>query len=242
MAIGIARKLVAALVLVVSTPWLLVSCAVSAEEETGSSGFLFEHLKMRTSTASSVNFDHVLGDWLPNQLYRIDGQAPHPLGAGIVFGKIANVEAGRAYTVEGDAETGSEVPYESGEALWRTVDVTLTVDQAWMKTESQGKVRFGLSIDGAEDPNKIMSSIRSLGPALVVLAGTGFFQYDRTLYNVGRNGTLIGTVSTTGTINFPALDTDEVDDYLADTPNLTALEDKAKGIPPVISVENGARQ
>src|SRR6478752_6566261 len=85
------RKVGAALAVAAIAPWILTSCAPSTEDASGPESYLFDHLKTRVGTASSVDFDRELDDWLPNQLYRIDGQPPHPLGEGIVVGEITDV-------------------------------------------------------------------------------------------------------------------------------------------------------
>ncbi len=219
----------------------LTGCAQTRTEGAASPAFALNHLKARAASVSSVDYDDKLRDWLPNQLFRIDGGVPRPLGHGVVSGEVVDAEPGRAYKVDGDADTGSEVPYGTPDALWRTIDVTLAVKDGWRTVGGSDTIRFGLSISGTVSPEDFMRSVEALDSAIVVLARQGFFAYDAELYGVGRNGSLIGVVDQ-GRISLPALDTEAAEGYVADTPTLEALREASTTSPPEIVIKQGVRQ
>lgn len=214
---------------------ILVAVVSGCASAAAPRAYLFDHLRERASGASSINFDKQLDDWLPNQKFRTNDSV-QTLGSGIVLGSVVEVKSGRAYIVtNGDADSGTEVAFDDKAALWRTLDVTFKVNRAWTEEEVDDTVRFGISISGSAESGQIKSALSSLDSAIVVLARPGFFKYDRTLYGVGRSGTLLGTIDASGAIAFPSLELSPKG-FLSATPSVASLEEQAKLAPPIIQI------
>lgn len=216
--------------------------------------YFFQTMAARSDVISTINFDKELADWLPNRLFEIDGGSARPLGAGLVLGTIAKVTGGRGYVdrddSDGDNDEGGEtVAFDSPDALWRTIDVTMSVTKSWGAPAPEGTVQFGIAFGGNKDYNRLVASLASVGTAVVPLLKPGFFRYDLDLYSVGRNGVLLGTVDGAGNLHFPSLaavsDKEENLDvektFLSDIRTAEDLESQAGEGPTVVQIKGGER-
>lgn len=137
----------------------------------------------------------------------MDGAAPSALTEGMAVGTITDVTSGRAYAVEGaDAPSGTEVEFDSKDASWRTLDVTLEVETGLGSSLADvTELRFGLPVSGTESADEISAGLMKMGRVLVVLDEQGGFEYDPDLYRVHWDGVFLTPVEDDGTFTFSAL-------------------------------------
>lgn len=206
--------------------------------ETNDRDYVFDRIRERSQTASSVAFDRVLADWLPNQRYVIDGEAAKPLGQGVVIGDTP----GRAYAADA-ADESIELAFDSPRALWRTLDVVVAVEQSWGGFAGRREVRVGLSIDATTDTARMVDGLEEVDSAIVVVSSRGFFRYDDQLLSVARNGALLGEVVDGSTITFPGLETaQDPQGYVRGTETVSTLREEAKRAKTPLVVSNGNRR
>jgi len=188
---------------------------------------VFAQLELRADAGMAINVAKSLAEFLPNRLFSSEGEEPAPKAAGIVVGHVTAVSEGRAYVVVGDdADSDTEVPFDTKDPLWQTIDVTLEISQGWGEFTDASTVSFAAFVDGSEDPQSVMNNYSKLGQIIVVLGPAGDYTYDPTLYRVAGSSTLIGTVGDDGTISFPAKRELE-EEFLHETPTLDDLDTAA---------------
>lgn len=234
-----------------STAAFLSGCATTTAQPgkapSETSDYFFQTMAARSDVVSTVNFDAELTDWLPNRLFEIDGETPRPLGAGLAVGRITKVAGGRGYVVGETDEAGEPVTFDSPDALWRTVDVVMSVARSWGEVASGGTVQFGVAFGGNKDASRMIASLSSLETIVVALLRPGFFRYNPELYSVGRNGVLLGTVDNESGLHFPSLsastddDADEEKKFLASVRTANDLESQADKGRTVIQIKGGER-
>lgn len=166
---------------------------------------VFAELEGRAGAGDMVNPAKSLAEFLPNRLFSFNGGEPAPRGAGIVVGHVTAVSEGRAYVLVGDdADSDTEVPFDTKDPLYRTIDVTLEVSQGWGEFTDAATISFAAGVDPSGNARSGIDNYSQLGQIIVVLSKAGRYTYDPALYRVASSGTLIGTVSDDGTISFPA--------------------------------------
>lgn len=169
---GVSRRLAA--VVVSLTAVVLTSCAQSitalspptaqASEE---AVYVLEHLRERQEPIRPVYYDKFLVERLPNTLFSVDGQKAERLGEGVVVGEVVEIAGGRGYVADEADVGGTEVPFDSTEAQWRTITVTISVSERW--GYKGDRASFGFSIDGGVDRDRMMRGVRDLGRVIVAL-------------------------------------------------------------------------
>lgn len=192
---------------------------------------VFAQIERRAGAGDAVNLPKNLAEFLPNRLFSFEGGEPAPKAAGIVVGHVTAVSEGRAYVLVGDdADSDTEVPFDTKDPLWLTIDVTLEISQGWGEFAGDptgaSTVSFAVFIDGSEDPQQVIDNYSQLGQIIVVLTAPGRYTYDPTLYRVAASGSMIGTVSDDGKISFPAKGEEE-EEFLHGTPTLDDLDKAA---------------
>jgi hypothetical protein len=141
-------------------------------------------------------------------LFAVGDADPVPLGTGIVFGTISEVAPGAAYV---DGVNGTEsVAFTSADAEWRVVVLTVDVESAVGEVSGSSSVSIGMIVSGTDDIDRVFEGYRSMGEIVAILNGPGKFDFDSAVYSVRQDGGLLGLVSTTGAISFPAVP-DEVE-------------------------------
>lgn len=210
-----------------------------AEDDRGR--VVLEHLASRFDSADYVAFSRSLVDYLPNVRFAVDGKEPAPLGAGIVVGTISDVSRGRAYAMVGrDAVSGTEVAYDSPDALWRTLDVTVEVQHGYGSLAGRSTVRFGVSVGTALAVGDAIAGLEALGTIVLALDDPGFFDYDSSLYSIGHVGGALGQVGEGEAITFPILD-DVPGRFTLGAVTLSELERSSRAPDRVVVVREGVR-
>jgi hypothetical protein len=143
---------------------------------------------------------------LPSQQFSINGGPAASRTSAVVIGRVADVRAGRGFSHKDDAPKSTEVAFDSPEALWRTVEVTVAVEQGWGKVTGQDKVTFAVVIDRGANATAAMSGLRALERVFVVLDRQGRYAYSPGLYSIGHSGDLLGTVDAQGNIQLPVME------------------------------------
>jgi hypothetical protein len=161
----------------------------------------------REHNVARLAVEHSLADLLPNKTFSVDGSAQQQLAENVVVGVIAEVTEGSGYVIAGeDAPTGTLVPFSDRRAWWRTIDVTLNVEEAFGEGIEDGDViRFALPLNASDNAASVMKGIASMGKVVVVLDEPGRFAYDKALYSVHWDGVFVAPITDDGAFTFAAL-------------------------------------
>jgi hypothetical protein len=182
--------------------------------------YVIDHIKARMNSA----------EWLP-PLYRSaadllgnvqfadggDGR-PKALTQAVVVGRVTDVQPGFGFAdpasgVEGRRfYDGIMVPFDSKDALWRTVHLTLDVDEvlSGIPTDTE-QIRIGLGIGNVNsDDQHIRDGLVALGRTVWFLQRDYWpgFSYDKSLYSDIEGGRLIAQVMPDDRLVFPMLEHD----------------------------------
>ncbi len=168
--------------------------------------YLFSHLHARSHSLDALWFESSLAEMLPSQQFSVNGGPAASRTSALVIGRIADVRAGRGFSHKDDAPSSTEVGFNSPQALWRTVEVTATVEQAWGKVAGQTKVTFAVVIDRGANATTAINGLRSLDRIVVVLDRQGRYAYAPSLYSISHSGDLFGTVDAQGNIQLPVME------------------------------------
>jgi len=177
--------------------------ATATSEPSSATDYVLSQSAERRELSDSVGRETNLSEVLPNHLFAVGDRTPAPLGAGLVFGTITAATPGAAY-VEGTG--GSEkVDFDSPEADWRVLVLTVEVDSAVGAVSGSSTVSIGMVLDPLADIDLTIEGYKSMGEIIAVLNGPGRYDFDGTLYSVRQEGALLGLVSESGEISFPAV-------------------------------------
>lgn len=174
------------------------------------STYVFDQIADRALSSGFTAREKTLADVLPNHFFAVGDSTPVTLATGIVFGTVSKVEPGVAYISDagdgsGTDEIGTEVDFDSVDADWRVIVVTIKVDSALGGISGDSTVSLGLTVDGAADTARIFAGYESMDHIIAVLDGPGDVSFDRDLYSVRQDGLLFGLVADDDSITFPAL-------------------------------------
>lgn len=161
------------------------------------------NLSDRYESASAIWVERNLADLLPNRKFAIEGATPRRLSSGIVVGTVTRVIGGAGYAVDGDADNGTVVAFDSEDALWRVAELTVSVAESF-GTEGETEVRVALPFDGREDSDAFLQAFTNQH-VIIALAPKGAVQHDPTLYSIAHGGGAIGFVSDQGQISLPVI-------------------------------------
>lgn len=107
--------------------------------------YAIDHLTARAGSTSRITFYESVNELLPSVSFRVDSQPPKPLVAAVVVGKVIAVEPGRGFVVDGvDGIDGRAVDFSDPKALWRTVHLTIAVQERLGQDERRETVKVGL--------------------------------------------------------------------------------------------------
>ncbi|GIH02481.1 hypothetical protein Rhe02_05480 [Rhizocola hellebori] len=183
-----------------------VSATPSDRDAAADSAYLFGHLHARSHSLDAMWFESSLAEMLPSQQFSVNGAPAASRTSALVIGQIADVRAGRGFSHKNDAPSSTEVGFNSPQALWRTVEVTVSVEQAWGKVAGQDKVTFAVVIDRGANATAAINGLRSLGRIVVSLDRQGRYAYSPGLYSISHSGDLFGTVDAQGNIQLPVME------------------------------------
>lgn len=184
----------------------VAGCAAPATTS-GDPAAVFAHIKSRNAQTARVVLSDRLAGWLPNRVYETRFGTKQ-LSTRVVIGSVSSVVPGRAYSAneEGD-KTWILDDFNSSQAMWRTVDVTMRADRSW--PASSDEVRFGLALSGNQDVTKFIEGLLAMRSAIVFVYPSEQYEYDPSLHSVALGGELLGEVRSNGEIRFPALEFEE---------------------------------
>jgi hypothetical protein len=172
-------------------------------------------------SASSIDFEYDLAEFLPRQLFSINDRPTAAASAGVLIGEITSVEPGRGYAVlddDGqparDADEGTAVAFDNPRSVWRVAVVTMKVDRSLSTRRIGGcspgattacTTRFGYAVYG-DDPAAEMKGLLDLRDVVVVLDPLRTYpDIEPGLPAVARGGALLGDVDRHGYVGFPAM-------------------------------------
>lgn len=72
-----------------------------------------------------------------------------------------------------DAPKSTLVDFDSTDALWRTVEVTVAVEESWGRIGAAKEVTFGVIIDRGADATAAVNGLRGLDRVIVSLDRQG---------------------------------------------------------------------
>lgn len=176
-------------------------------------------------------------DLLSNVRYAAGNGPGAPLTDAVVVGTVRDVSPGYGFAVpsspaeEALPGDGVEVAFDSPDALWRTVHLTIDVEQVLSGDVAPDtrQVAVGLAIgNGTVDDRRLEEGIMALGKTVWFLrSGSPVFSYDPSLYSDVEDGALIAEVAPDGRLSFPMLDPDGASAALLGRPTLAQLRDAA---------------
>lgn len=199
------------------------------------SDYLFAHLQARSESHDAVWLESSFADLLPSRQFSVNGGPAAARNSGIVVGRVIDVRAGRGFSHKDDAPKGTVVDFDSEEALWRTVEVSVAVEEAWGRIAGQERVTFAVIIDRGADAGAAVNGLRSLDRVIVSLDRQGRYGYSPALYSISHSGDLFGTVDARGNIKMRAMAHDA--GFMKGIDTLAELRAEAAKAPRVIKVD-----
>ncbi|WP_161604960.1 hypothetical protein [Cellulomonas massiliensis] len=154
----------------------------------------------RTEAVARVNPERSLTDLLTNRRFVIDGARPAPLTAGVVVGVVSDVEPGKAYIAPGEGATSQEVAFDDEDALWRTVDLVVQVEERLGFEDQSTTIRLTVPVNGSLPFDTYRKGMTTMGPVVFVV------DHGREGgYTVHWAGAFFAPVDSTGKFHFEAL-------------------------------------
>jgi hypothetical protein len=213
---------------------LLTGCTVSNEPT--AKEYVLANLEQRASVQEGSYIETSIDDVLPSREFEIEGAPAEPLAEGVVIGEITAVEPGSGYVIEGaDAADGVAVPFDTADALWRVLVLTVETEKRLGDVDAK-TIEVGVVIDGADDADRAEEGYLSLGRVALVLNEPGKFSFDPSLYSIRQSGALLGLVSESGKISFPALGSESAQ-FLGATNTVAEVVAESADKPTVVEVE-----
>lgn len=200
---------------------ITVGCGSSSDATDASSdharSYTIDHLKARMSAFTRLapvyrSADELLG----NVRFVRGGEEAQALTDAVVVGTIVDVAPGYGFADPATGATGErigdgiQVPFDSEDALWRTVHLTLNVDEVLSGEIPNGteQIRVGLAIGNVNtDEAHIRDGLKALDRTVWFLQqGSPVFAYDHSLYADIEDGRLIAQVTPDDRLAFPMLE------------------------------------
>jgi hypothetical protein len=200
---------------------------------------VLKHLENRHEAGTRVQPYDSLVDLLGNVTYRMPGQPTGPMTDAVVVGSVSDVQPGLGFYVEGDdGPTGIETDYDDPRSLWKTVHVTLDVENVVSGEVQEDSVVVGVAFGATMPFERIESDFRSYGRLLFFLKrGLPVFDYDPSVYGTVMDGELMGFVGDDGRISLPVLDGSEAAEMLRPAPTVEELQEAAARRPRTVQLE-----
>jgi len=212
-------------------------------DEGASRGYVLDQLAARAGSTSRITFYDSIDELLPSVSFQVDSQPPRPLVAGVVVGRVTDVDAGRGFVSDGaDAAGGRPVDISDPNAVWRTVHLIVDVDERIGSAEPRESIKVGLAFNGGADVKSMKRGLKNLGTVLLFLERSSpVFSYDRSLYSIVEDGALLATVGAKGTITLPLKEPAQAAALLEGAATIAALRQDVVAGPRVIrlTVEGG---
>lgn len=211
-------------------PWVLLSCMLvfgfdgwqatpgpTDKAPRMSPEDLFAELQRQASIVSSEWPDDKIADALPEP--KTEASEVHD---SVIAGKVIAVEPGAAYVNRGDSVRASRVSFDSDEAHWRVFRVT--IEPEWT-LEAEGPTSvFWLVVSAQTSEADVRSGLIGTD-VIALLKQPGWFEFDRTLPNIGHSGELLGRVSPDGSLSFPVMTSEtHEEEYLGGLDTLQELK------------------
>jgi hypothetical protein len=176
------------------------------DDSSADTAYLLTHLNARSHSLDAFWLEASLAEMLPAQQFSINGGPAASRTSALVIGQVVQVRAGIGFSHPNDAASSIEVSFDSPKALWRTVEVTVAVEQAWGKLTGQEKVTFAVVIDRGANATSAIRGLRAMGRVVVALDRQGRYAYSPGLYSISHSGDLLGTVDAKGNIQLPVME------------------------------------
>jgi hypothetical protein len=185
------------------------------------------------------------GELLGNVRYtQGDGQGKAITDA-VVVGTVSDVAPGFGFAAAASGADGTpfrdgtvRVPFDFEGALWRTVHITVDVDEVLSGDvpRDREQITVGLSIGNAHaDAELIQGGIVVLGRTVWFLRhDSPVFAYDRSLYADIEDGALIAKLMPDGSLSFPMLAPEEPEAAILGRPTLEGLRRDSTAPPRVV--------
>lgn len=147
-----------------------------------------------------------LREALPNVLYSVDGTSPRPASDLVVVGTVTATRPGPGFAdaVQMEGVPLPEVPFDSPEAVWSVMYLTLEVER---RIGSEESVPSSLEVEvtlGHQPSNGVMLRALAGQRVLAFLNGPGtYLRLDSSAYTVGLGGKGLGFIADGGTISMP---------------------------------------
>lgn len=198
------------------------------------SDYLFAHLQARSEAHDADWLESSMSELLPSHQFSVNGGPAVVRSSGVVIGRVTDVRAGKGFAHPDDAPSSTMVDFNAKDALWRTVEVTVAVDEAWGKVAGQPTVTFAVIIDRGINGAKAVNGLRGLGQVFVSLDRQGRYAYAPGLYSISHSGDLFGTVDAQGNIQLRAAE--HGDDFMNGLTTVARLRAEAAKAPTVVKV------
>jgi len=201
---------------------IAVGCGSSSDDATHASSdharaYVIDHLKTRLSAFTRLRPVYQSADELLSNVRYVQGDRPaRALTDVVVVGTIRDVRPGYGFA---DPSTGAkgelvgdgvQVPFNSPDALWRTVHLTIDVDEVLSGEIPDGsrQITVGLAIGNVNtDEEHVRDGLVALGRTVWFLRNDSpVFAYESTLYSDLEDGRLIAPVASDGSLSFPMLE------------------------------------
>jgi len=222
---------------------LSIACVTSTSScgdrtTVGASGedleYLAERQEARGSATSGRKAYDSIDDLLPNVSYvSTDGRRSEAVEA-VVVGRVTSVAPGVGFEPrpEGDVERqpgtgdgdGDVVDFDDPNAMWRTVELKVTVDSVIAGDIKAESVDVGYVIAPIDDFESVASGFVALGDVVLLLDRSVVFAYNPGLYGVVSNGRLLLQVASDGELALPFENEEESRDLMRDVHTLDALK------------------
>lgn len=172
---------------------------------------------------------------LPSRQISVNGAVVAGRTAGVVIGQVTDAHGGRGVVQQEGLPGSAIVAFNHRKALWRTVEVTVSVEDGFGQFTAGQAVTFGLVIDGGVDANRMVEAVRSLGRVIVSLDRPGKYKYAPGLYSISHSGDLFGTVDAQGNITLGAMEHGA--EFLNGLDTVAELKTEAARAPTTVKVD-----
>lgn len=189
-----------------------------------SSATVISHLRNRYEAVSGARPFNSLDDLLDNVRYSGPGRETRPMTEAVVVGEVTDVSRGMGFYVEGnDGPTGIETDFDDARVLWRTVHLTVDVEET-LSGATQDPVTVGFAFGSAITFEQIQRDFLSYGSVLLFMQrGQPVFDYDENVYGTVMDGALLGLVDSDGSFSLPLLEDMEAAALMKRTESVDAL-------------------